>query len=319
MDPSKRKDVRFSSPSLIECPFCGCVDFTSVAALERHIERLHPSPDDVTAPPANYDRPITSNSGNARPIRCPICEFVGKTEHDVNNHVQTEHFDDEERDFSSTNERGATASSSFSRGNDDDGQRRLFDCPICAFASKSTDEVNAHVETQHFDNDVDEDRGLQEAVVKSTSSTSLSSASVAATGASRRKANNASSGASNVAANGDHVTSGLMDLLRGTTAVAATAAAASVAPSASHPLLRLCSNVDHFATMNFDRGWGCGYRNIQMSLSSLLRDPLFSFVFDRKEFVDSVGRIPNIAALQNLVERAWSMGFDAQVMIVISF
>lgn len=33
----------------------------------------------------------------------------------------------------------------------------------------------------------------------------------------------------------------------------------------------LCSNIDHYASSYGDRGWGCGYRNLQMMLSSLLQ------------------------------------------------
>lgn len=33
----------------------------------------------------------------------------------------------------------------------------------------------------------------------------------------------------------------------------------------------LCSNIDHYASSYGDKGWGCGYRNLQMMLSSLLQ------------------------------------------------
>lgn len=33
----------------------------------------------------------------------------------------------------------------------------------------------------------------------------------------------------------------------------------------------LCSSVDHYASSYGDKGWGCGYRNLQMMLSSLLQ------------------------------------------------
>lgn len=32
-----------------------------------------------------------------------------------------------------------------------------------------------------------------------------------------------------------------------------------------------CSTVDHYASTYGDKGWGCGFRNIQMMLSALLR------------------------------------------------
>lgn len=33
----------------------------------------------------------------------------------------------------------------------------------------------------------------------------------------------------------------------------------------------VCSGVDHYASNYGDKGWGCGYRNMQMLLSSLLQ------------------------------------------------
>ncbi|CAF4928674.1 unnamed protein product [Pieris macdunnoughi] len=73
----------------------------------------------------------------------------------------------------------------------------------------------------------------------------------------------------------------------------------------------LCSAVDHYASTYGDRGWGCGYRNMQMVLSSLLRHPpfaaLLSGVTERE-----CDCVPSIPTLQRLVERAWSLGFDTQ-------
>ncbi len=37
--------------------------------------------------------------------------------------------------------------------------------------------------------------------------------------------------------------------------------------------LHLCSDCDHFGTTIMDSGYGCGYRNTQMLLSALRRDP----------------------------------------------
>lgn len=38
----------------------------------------------------------------------------------------------------------------------------------------------------------------------------------------------------------------------------------------------VCTSVDHYASSYGDKGWGCGYRNLQMLLSSLLQ-VVFSF------------------------------------------
>ncbi|KAL4705811.1 hypothetical protein ACJJTC_006531 [Scirpophaga incertulas] len=85
----------------------------------------------------------------------------------------------------------------------------------------------------------------------------------------------------------------------------------------------LCSGVDHFASTYGDRGWGCGYRNMQMLLSALVQHAPYA------ELVGAAvggagaggagagvaaegGGVPSIPRLQRLVERAWQMGIDTQ-------
>lgn len=45
----------------------------------------------------------------------------------------------------------------------------------------------------------------------------------------------------------------------------------------------LCSSVDHYASSYGDKGWGCGYRNLQMMLSSLLQVSC-DFEFEHSHF-----------------------------------
>ena len=40
----------------------------------------------------------------------------------------------------------------------------------------------------------------------------------------------------------------------------------------------LCTGLDHFCASYGDKGWGCGYRNFQMMLSSLAMNPTYSKV-----------------------------------------
>lgn len=51
----------------------------------------------------------------------------------------------------------------------------------------------------------------------------------------------------------------------------------------------MCSAVDHYASSYGDKGWGCGYRNLQMMLSSLLQVSV-GFVW-RESVVGSSGRL----------------------------
>ncbi|XP_050664662.1 zinc finger-containing ubiquitin peptidase 1-like isoform X2 [Leptidea sinapis] len=75
----------------------------------------------------------------------------------------------------------------------------------------------------------------------------------------------------------------------------------------------LCSAVDHYASTYGDRGWGCGYRNMQMLLSSLLRHPAYAARLIEGGVTErDCDCVPSIPALQRLVERAWELGFDTQ-------
>jgi hypothetical protein len=81
--------------------------------------------------------------------------------------------------------------------------------------------------------------------------------------------------------------------------------------------------VDHFAANFGDKGWGCGYRNIQMMLSSLFasshyRDALENVLLPNgsrssnnlTENAVSRGPMPSIPRLQWAIEAAWQRGFD---------
>ncbi|XP_005098648.1 zinc finger-containing ubiquitin peptidase 1 isoform X2 [Aplysia californica] len=72
--------------------------------------------------------------------------------------------------------------------------------------------------------------------------------------------------------------------------------------------VRLCSPTDHFAGSYGDKGWGCGYRNFQMMLSCLLRNPNYA----EKIFPDGQRDIPSIPRIQEMIESAWKKGFDLQ-------
>ncbi|CAG9865121.1 unnamed protein product [Phyllotreta striolata] len=76
----------------------------------------------------------------------------------------------------------------------------------------------------------------------------------------------------------------------------------------------LCTCVDHYASSYGDRGWGCGYRNAQMLISSLLNhtgynEKLYAIWKEQKPPRNSV---PSISRVQGLIERAWARGFDLQ-------
>ncbi|XP_049411378.1 uncharacterized protein LOC125874518 [Solanum stenotomum] len=71
----------------------------------------------------------------------------------------------------------------------------------------------------------------------------------------------------------------------------------------------LCGNVDHFQSSHSeDFGWGCGWRNIQMLSSHLLKQRREA----REVLYGGSGFVPDIPSLQRWLEIAWKRGFDKQ-------
>ena len=68
----------------------------------------------------------------------------------------------------------------------------------------------------------------------------------------------------------------------------------------------LCSPCDHYSSSFIDMGYGCGYRNVQMLLSSMREDEKLV----DKLFNKGVKKMPSIKKIQQLIERAWELGFD---------
>ncbi|KAF6365692.1 zinc finger containing ubiquitin peptidase 1 [Rhinolophus ferrumequinum] len=67
----------------------------------------------------------------------------------------------------------------------------------------------------------------------------------------------------------------------------------------------LSTAVDHFQSSFGDRGWGCGYRNFQMLLSSLLQNDAYGDCLKGMS-------VPCIPKIQSMIEDAWKEGFDPQ-------
>ncbi|KAJ8005385.1 hypothetical protein DPEC_G00146070 [Dallia pectoralis] len=66
----------------------------------------------------------------------------------------------------------------------------------------------------------------------------------------------------------------------------------------------LSAETDHFCSSEGDKGWGCGYRNFQMLLSSLHRMEPYKTRIS--------GSVPSIPQVQVLIEGAWREGLDPQ-------
>ncbi|GAB1606972.1 zinc finger-containing ubiquitin peptidase 1-like [Argonauta hians] len=73
----------------------------------------------------------------------------------------------------------------------------------------------------------------------------------------------------------------------------------------------LCSDIDHYGGSFGDTGWGCGYRNLQMMLSCLGREPVYQNLLS-DAYKARNGLVASIKRLQQLIETAWQCGFDRQ-------
>jgi hypothetical protein len=68
----------------------------------------------------------------------------------------------------------------------------------------------------------------------------------------------------------------------------------------------------HFAQNgSYGAKWSCGYRNIQMLCSSLMKYPMY-----REKLFNGSANIPSILGLQYWIEKAWQHGFDREVCIL---
>eukprot|EP00028_Trichosphaerium_sp_Am-I-7-wt_P004027 CAMPEP_0168522118 /NCGR_PEP_ID=MMETSP0405-20121227/9110_1 /TAXON_ID=498012 /ORGANISM="Trichosphaerium sp, Strain Am-I-7 wt" /LENGTH=187 /DNA_ID=CAMNT_0008543565 /DNA_START=440 /DNA_END=1000 /DNA_ORIENTATION=+ len=68
-----------------------------------------------------------------------------------------------------------------------------------------------------------------------------------------------------------------------------------------------CTHADFYGTSYGDGGWGCGYRNLQMLSSCLIKQSEFkSKIFGGCKFV------PSILSLQEYLEAAWKSGIDRE-------
>lgn len=84
----------------------------------------------------------------------------------------------------------------------------------------------------------------------------------------------------------------------------------------------MCSTVDHYASTYGDKGWGCGYRNMQMLISSLLQHTGYNDLVYKAWSSGAGGNsstenplrssMPSISRLQKMIEWAWAQGFDIQ-------
>ncbi|XP_076467361.1 uncharacterized protein LOC143298355 isoform X2 [Babylonia areolata] len=276
------------------CPFCA-TGFDTPRDLSHHVDTHHPDMDSTRGPSAQHwsegegsvaqsaSDPSPAQEEAASSLQCPVCGAAQPSEASLSIHID-QHF----------------ASSSHSpllpthTNPDDDHQMAL---QLQKEEDRQQMEENKNFETvqaqQGMDNSMTArqqfDRDLERAAIKGQITTSQFHAKKVAHAQSSRSGVDDSS----------TLTAGVVEKLQ------------QFYDSRGCPRtvtrVHLCAATHHFSASYGDRGWGCGYRNLQMLLSSLMNDPTYLQVL-----FNGRAKIPSIQKLQQLMEAAWQKGFDPQ-------
>ncbi|CAK9817528.1 Zinc finger-containing ubiquitin peptidase 1 [Anthophora quadrimaculata] len=317
-----------------ECPMCP-YSSDSPLRLEEHINRQH---FDLTSPSFPPESPPSRDGV----FNCPLCITSFPNSSDLELHVNIEH-----KDILSPANGAAAQSVQATIGGDTPA------CPVCFSTSfKSSDELTAHIE-EHFSKkctpspitpDLSTDRMLAKDMerlekelrklreqrefemlraqygmdnqgnFREQSVTNMQravySGEMTIADYYERQSELRVAESSGID-DGSSCTRGLVPKMR------------AVSQACSNVLSTwMCSTVDHYATTYGDKGWGCGYRNLQMLISSLLQHTGYNELV-YKAWNSGLGggsstknplrsSIPSISRLQRMIEWAWAQGFDTQ-------
>ncbi|BES91636.1 Peptidase family C78 [Nesidiocoris tenuis] len=340
--PSHPKKKPPSPQLAFECPLCS-FGADDVGNLEEHINRQHfdlTSPSVVSASnstPVHHSRPQHSqnNPSHHQLYNCPLCTRAFDNTHDLELHVNIEH-----KDILSP----AVPMQEMAKA------EHSNECPICCMANfRSTDELAHHID-EHFNPkgvspltpDVSCDRLLakemekrdkevqrlreqhefellraqygmdNEGNFKEQSLTNMQravySGELSVADYYERQIELKMAESSGVD-DGSSCTKDIVESL---------ASLSNLSGNIARTLL--CTTVDHYASTYGDRGWGCGYRNTQMMLSSLVHHTgyneqlykLWMLGGNLSNELPTRSTMPSISRLQQHIEWAWSQGFDTQ-------
>lgn len=267
-----------------QCPIC---PYTSdnAAVLEEHINRLHfdPLSPSVNSSPSSYIDTLSA-------FACPICSRAFDTSTDLELHVNIEHRDILSPGNIDSNGCAATTTR---------GPIRSL-CPVCGISLDefSTANMEKHIE-KHFatksplTSKTEPDLEKEAQKLREQREFEMLRAQYGMDNQGNFREQSAAAMQSAVYA-GEMSVADYYERQVGLRAAEShgvddnTSCTKSVIPrvaslSASSPgVIRtlLCSSIDHYASSWGDKGWGCGYRNLQMMLSSMLQ--VIKLVYDRK-------------------------------------
>ncbi|KAG8444636.1 hypothetical protein GDO86_009700 [Hymenochirus boettgeri] len=261
--------VQLCGTEVLECPFCLKVK-TSLEELEYHVRSEH------------VDLMGTPTKGDDGQYECPMCSLVCANcqtlEEHVNLHLEENSFDE-----------GASAKNSMDRNlarqlqDEEDNQRRNEEF------EREKNEFQKLQEQYGFDNSGGYKQQSLQNLERAVSRGRLQPMEFHL-----HRAQIMESLATGVD-DGRTKTSGIVESLRRYY-------------NSAHEVTRvwLCSQLDHFSNAAGDKGWGCGFRNFQMLLSSLLQNDSYN------NCLQACRSVPCIPKLQAMIEDAWKEGFDPQ-------
>ncbi|XP_055386034.1 zinc finger-containing ubiquitin peptidase 1-like [Condylostylus longicornis] len=304
--------------SPLQCPLC---PYTSDNAniLEEHINRSHFDP---LSPGVNGSSASSNNHfGTLNALQCPICLRLFDSSSDLELHVNIEH-----RDILSPGKPNTT-----------ENQFNLCHngsiCPVCNISldNMKPQEMELHIEG-HFTKspkniNFDTDLEKQAQKLREQREFEMLRAQYGMDDQGNFREQSAAAMQRAVYAGEMSVADyyerqvglraaeshGIDDCTSCTKSVAARVLSlSSSSPGVMKSLV--CSFVDHYASSYGDKGWGCGYRNLQMLLSSLLQNTTYNEAIYSAWGNHGPSRtaMPSISRLQKMVEAAWNQGFDVQ-------
>lgn len=313
------------SSKVVQCLLCP-YSSEDAAVLEEHMNRSHFDP---LSPSVNSSSSYTPRADTLNAFACPICSRTFETSSDLELHVNIEHRDilspakvDPPRDGTSTSCAPVFVGSSQSI------------CPVCGISldKLKTQDVDLHIE-KHFAksppvsySEPDLERDAQK--LREQREFEMLRAQYGMDDQGNFREQSAAAMQSAVYA-GEMSVADYYERQVGLRAAEShgiddnTSCTKCIVPrvlslSTSSPGViktLLCSSIDHYASSYGDKGWGCGYRNLQMILSSLLQNTTYHEALYAAWGSQTPSRtaMPSISRLQKLVEAAWAQGFDVQV------
>lgn len=301
----------------LTCPMC---PFTSTNAdvLQTHVNRVHlddTSPEDTSRSSgrveSEYSCPMCSKSffvtadleshvqrdhahdlspGKPAPLSCPVCAETCWNQNQLHIHVES-HFSNNSHHTSTSHVKSWTAMS------DRLLAEQIHRREIASMKNKQENEFD-NLRAQYGMDDDGNFKEQSDAALRKA----VSKGQITVKDYYEKKADLAAS-----------IRSGMDDGSSRTSKVSQTLLPILSRLSGVRTIFMSC-NVDHFASTYGDKGWGCGFRNMQMMISSLQSINKFKVHLSslKNTVLDTSGGggVPSIPRLQETLEAAWKQGFD---------